>query len=141
VMLVPAAALALAAAGISLVPGLEHAARRQAERFESPTAYAQAVLSRSPPPKERLPRDLRLPVFKTSGLAYGIAAGAGAIVLALAGLWRPRLARALPAAACRAAAVGVGGLRTLHSGVVGDYVTWLVAGTAVLGGLLALTLR
>ena len=61
--------------------------------------------------------------------------------LALAGLWRPRLARSLPASACRAAAAALGGLRALHSGAVGDYVTWLVAGTAILGGLLALTVR
>jgi hypothetical protein len=31
-------------------------------------------------------------------------------------------------------------LRPLHSGYVGDYVTWLVAGAAVLGGVFALTL-
>jgi multicomponent Na+:H+ antiporter subunit D len=141
VMLVPAAVLALAAAGISLVPGLEHAAKGQAERFESRPAYARAVLARAAPVKARLPEDLALPAYTTGGLAYGAAAGAGAVLLALAGLWRPRLARALPAAACRAAAVAVGGLRTLHSGAVGDYVTWLIAGTAVLGGLLALTVR
>jgi multicomponent Na+:H+ antiporter subunit D len=141
VMLVPAAVLALAGAGVSLVPGLEHGAQHQAERFESQTAYARAVLSPTAPPKERLPRDLRLPEYTAAGLAYGAAAGVGAILVALVGLWRPRVARSLPAAACRVAAVAAGGLRSLHSGAVGDYVTWLVAGTAVIGGLLALTVR
>ena len=31
-------------------------------------------------------------------------------------------------------------LRPLHSGYVGDYVTWLVTGAAVLGGVFAVTL-
>jgi hypothetical protein len=32
-------------------------------------------------------------------------------------------------------------LRRLHSGQVGDSITWLVVGTATLGGLLATLLR
>jgi hypothetical protein len=32
-------------------------------------------------------------------------------------------------------------LRGLHSGRIGDYVAWLVAGTAVLGALRAVTLH
>jgi hypothetical protein len=38
------------------------------------------------------------------------------------------------------AGTGLGHLRSLHTGYVGDYVTWLVAGAALLGGLFALTL-
>jgi multicomponent Na+:H+ antiporter subunit D len=140
-MIVPAAALVLAAIGLSLVPGLEDGARRQAERFENRPAYAAHVLSNQPPRVERLPENLALPKYTTSGLAYGAAGGIGAILLALLGLWRPRVARALPAAARRLGATGLDGLRALHSGAAGDYVTWLVVGTATLGGLLALTVR
>ncbi len=44
--------------------------------------------------------------------------------------------------ACRrVAGAGIEALRAVHSGVVGDYVVWLLLGTAVLGGLLALTVR
>ncbi len=32
------------------------------------------------------------------------------------------------------------GLRRLHSGHVGDYVTWLVVGTVVFGGIFAASL-
>jgi hypothetical protein len=32
-------------------------------------------------------------------------------------------------------------LRTLHSGAIGDYVTWLVVGMTVLGGLFAVVVR
>jgi multicomponent Na+:H+ antiporter subunit D len=141
VMLVPAAVLVAASIGISLVPGLEHSAKHQAERFQNRAAYARDVLSPGPPRKEPLPQNLDLPRYTATNVAYGVAGAAGAILLALAGLWRPRLARSVPAAARRAGAAGLDGLRALHSGVVGDYVAWLVFGTAVLGGLLALTVR
>ena len=32
-------------------------------------------------------------------------------------------------------------LRAAHSGIIGDYVTWIVVGTAVVGGIWAVTLR
>jgi hypothetical protein len=33
------------------------------------------------------------------------------------------------------------GLKALHSGIVGDYVMWLTVGTALIGGVWAVTLR
>jgi hypothetical protein len=35
----------------------------------------------------------------------------------------------------------VAGLKALHSGVAGDYVAWLTAGIALLGGLVAVVVR
>jgi hypothetical protein len=35
----------------------------------------------------------------------------------------------------------VAGLKALHSGAIGDYVTWLVVGITVLGGLVAIVVR
>jgi hypothetical protein len=32
-------------------------------------------------------------------------------------------------------------LKTAHSGVIGDYVAWLTVGTALIGGIWAVTLR
>jgi hypothetical protein len=32
-------------------------------------------------------------------------------------------------------------LRELHTGAVGDYVTWIAVGAAVMGGIWTLTLR
>jgi hypothetical protein len=40
----------------------------------------------------------------------------------------------------RPAAAGVDRLTALHSGAIGDYVTWQTVGGAILGGLFALTL-
>jgi hypothetical protein len=63
---------------------------------------------------------------------YAAASVVGALLAAGLGLARDSLRT--PAALHRA----VGALRGLHSGQVGDYVTWLTAGVAALGGLLAL---
>ena len=138
IMLVPAAALVLASLGLSLVPGLEHGLKREAARFEDRPAYAQAALSQStattPSPA------LELPAFGSSAVGYGVASAAGALLLGLVGLYRPRLAHRLPSASLRLAAAAVRPLRAAHSGVVTDYVTWLLVGAAGLGGIFALTL-
>ena len=64
----------------------------------------------------------------------------GAAGLAAFALWRRRLPNALRERAGRALVPPLNGLRTLHSGHVGDYVAWLTFGTAVLGGLFAIGL-
>ncbi len=74
-----------------------------------------------------------------AGLITGLGAAAGAVLLALAGLyWRrlPLLRRGFEP--------GTGLVRPLErfqSGVVNDYVTWIVIGVACLGGALAFSIR
>ena len=74
-------------------------------------------------------------------MLYGVATVLGAFAVAFLGLYRRRL----PELAARAAALVAGPpvrvLKAAHSGVVGEYVTWLTVGAAALGGLFALTLR
>jgi multicomponent Na+:H+ antiporter subunit D len=60
---------------------------------------------------------------------------------ALVGLYRRRLPRVVSLGARRTLAPPVLLLRELHSGVVGDYVTWVAVGTAVVGGAFALLLH
>ncbi len=61
--------------------------------------------------------------------------------LAFLGLYRRRLPRIVSVIARRALAPPVHILRGFHSGVVGDYVTWVAVGTAVVGGAFALLLH
>ena len=77
----------------------------------------------------------------TSSIVYGIGGTLLALATAAFGLWRRRLPEALRAGAARALAPAVGGLRAVHSGVIGDYVMWLTVGTALIGGVWAVTLR
>jgi multicomponent Na+:H+ antiporter subunit D len=136
-MLLPTAALALAGIGISLVPGLEHHAEAAAHRFQDTPAYVQAVLSgkQQAPPVDNFDL-LKLPA---ASVIWGVVSLVGALLLAAAALYRRRftgLVRAL-----RPTQPAFTALKTLHSGAIGDYVTWLVLGITVLGGLFAVVVR
>jgi multicomponent Na+:H+ antiporter subunit D len=89
------------------------------------------------------PQSLPLTIRHTSleSLLYGGAATIFAFGLAGIGLYRRRLPRTVAFAAGRTLAPPIRVLRQLHSGVVGDYVTWVALGTAVTGGIWALLLH
>jgi multicomponent Na+:H+ antiporter subunit D len=130
-----APALALATGGLlaGLVPGLRGSIEGAAERFVNRAAYADTVLRGQAPPE--VTAAVASPAVLDVVLGGITAAGALALAwLALAPA-RPGLHRI-----GLAAGAGLGRLRSLHTGYVGDYVTWLVAGTALLGGLFAVTL-
>jgi multicomponent Na+:H+ antiporter subunit D len=140
--LLVAVALVAVAAGvaISVVPGLGQRATYAADRFRDTSGYAATVLqgkAMAPPPS--LP--VSIEHTSTESFLYGVSATFVAIVLAFAGLYRRRLPRALSVAAGRALGPPVRVLHALHSGVVGDYVTWVAVGTAVTGGVWALLLH
>jgi multicomponent Na+:H+ antiporter subunit D len=117
---------------ISLVPGLGQRAEYGAERFRDRAAYAERVLHGKAMETKRLPYAVQ-PTSDAS-IAYGIGAGILAVLFTMFGLWRSELA-------VRFAGRPLGVLRTVHSGVIGDYVMWITVGTALLGGIWAITLR
>jgi multicomponent Na+:H+ antiporter subunit D len=133
VPLLAGVAAVMLAAGlvISVVPGLGQRAEYGAERFRDRAAYADRVLHGQP--MRQTPR-LPFVVQPTSGASIGYGLGAGALALAVAalGLWRRRVIDTVPRP--------VVALKALHSGVIGDYVMWVVLGTAVIGGVWAVTL-
>ena len=132
-MTVPALALAIGGLGIGLVPGLRAAFEHAGQPFVDRAGYAATVLH------GRVVREDGAAALAPglSDVLWGSLTAAGACALAYLSLApaRPRLHR-LGLATGRA----IAWLRPLHSGYVGDYVTWLVAGAAVLGGVFALTL-
>jgi multicomponent Na+:H+ antiporter subunit D len=138
-MIIPAAVLAVAALVIGLLPGLGRVVQAAAVRFQDQAGYNAAVLAG---------RHIAHPValfpagdagISAASVASGAGSAAGALVLAWLGLyWRrlPLLRRGLEPGA------GLGGpIRAFQSGVITDYVTWIVVGAAGIGGALALTIR
>jgi multicomponent Na+:H+ antiporter subunit D len=139
VMLVPAAALVLAGVGMSLVPGLEHHVEHAAEVFQDRGSYAATVL-RGQSEHESVDA-FGLLSLPAASVAWGVVAFVGSIGLALLALFRERLvSRRTRERTLQLAGGGLGVLRSVHSGVVGDYVAWLTFGVAAIGGLLALVL-
>ena len=140
-LLVAVAAVAVAAGvAVSVVPGLGQRAEYAADRFRDRAGYTARVLRDRPvAPPQSLPVTIRHTTLES--LLYGVGATILAVGLALVGLYRRRLPQIVGAAAERTLAPPFHVLRSLHSGIVGDYVTWVVVGTAFVGGVWAVLLH
>jgi multicomponent Na+:H+ antiporter subunit D len=130
-MVLPPLALLAIGLGLGLIPGLAEHAAAAAAAFSDRTAYAAAVLG---------PRSGPVPAEGTIVVPASAPASAGGVVtdlgqllaaLCVAGIALDGRASRLR----RALAAGTRWLRRLHSGLVGDQVTWLVAGLALLAAL------
>jgi multicomponent Na+:H+ antiporter subunit D len=133
--LMTAVTLALALAGLVVgsLTGLAASAVESAHHFVDRAAYATVVLDhRALPP---VPHETWHTT--SSSVAWAVVTLVGSFAIGALSLYRARFPRALTTAMARALAP----LRAVHSGHVGDYVAWLTFGTAVLGGLFALTIR
>jgi multicomponent Na+:H+ antiporter subunit D len=125
---------------ISVVPGLGQRAEYAADRFRDRGAYAARVLRGHPfPATPSLPVAIRHTSLQS--LLYSGGATILAFGLALLGLYRRRLPRIVSVVGQRTLAPPVHVLRAFHSGVVGDYVTWVAVGTAVVGAAFAVLLH
>ncbi len=119
---------------VSVVPGLAQRVVRGADRFRDRAGYANRVLH-GIPMKESAHLPVVLQPTSTESLIYGSAALVFAVALAAFAVRRPDAART------RVFEPVLWPLRQLQTGVIGDYVMWVVVGTAVLGGVWAITLR
>jgi hypothetical protein len=132
-MTIPALALAAGGLGVAFVPGLRAAFEGAGEPFVDRAAYAATVLHGE---------------VAHAGGGLSLAPGLSEVLVGFAtatcacGLAYLTLAQPKPHLHRVGLATGraIAWLRPLHSGYVGDYVTWLVTGAAVLGGVFAVTL-
>jgi multicomponent Na+:H+ antiporter subunit D len=141
-MLIPLcvlAALGVASGIAAMLLRFASALESAAARFQDQQAYVALVLDGRPtanpvPLYPQVPPDVT-----AASVITALCSVAGALVLALAALyWRrlPVLRRGYePGSGLR------GPIQAFQSGVINDYITWLVAGIAVLGGVLAAIIR
>jgi multicomponent Na+:H+ antiporter subunit D len=130
-MLLPPLALLAIGLWLGLTSGIEEHAAAAAAAFSDRAAYAAAVLGSN---GGSVPAGGRVVVAASpAASAGGVLADLGQVLAALcvAGIALDRRAAGLR----RALATGTGWLRRLHSGLVGDQVTWLAAGLALLAAL------
>jgi multicomponent Na+:H+ antiporter subunit D len=138
-MIIPAAVLVTAAIVIGVLPHLGAAVQAQAVRFQDQGAYNAAVLNGAHVAHPAAVYPQEIAGLSAADLAGGAASAAGAVVLALAALyWRrlPVLRRR-----CEPGQGLAGPIRAFQSGVINDYVTWIVFGVACLGGAMVLAFR
>jgi hypothetical protein len=138
-MIVPPIVLVILALALGLLPRLGAVVQAGAVRLEDQSGYTATVLS-----GVHVSHPVAIHASEPTGVtavdvATGIGSAAGSIVVALFALyWRrlPLLRRGFgPWLSWTQLA------RAFQSGVVGDYVTWLVVGAACLGGALALAIH
>jgi multicomponent Na+:H+ antiporter subunit D len=137
-MIIPPAILVTAAIVIGLIGPLGTVVEAAAVRFQDQSGYIATVLhgahiTHPVAPSAPAPADVTV-----ADVLAGLASVAGALILAGLGLyWRrlPLLRGYRPSASLAATA------RRFQSGVVNDYVTWIVIGLACLGGVFALIIR
>ena len=137
-MIVPPAVLVAAAIGIGLIGRLGPVVQAAAVRFEDQAAYNAAVLTGA-----HITHPVAVYAAEPAGVTLeGLLAGAGSVAGALILAWLALFWRRLPVLhghepSARLATAA----RRFHSGVVNDYVTWIVLGLACLGGIFALIVR
>jgi multicomponent Na+:H+ antiporter subunit D len=137
-MVVPAAVLLVAALALGLAPRVGTATETAAHRFQDTEGYAAAVLDGKP---MALPPQPSGGGWDGRGVLIGVLTAAAAVGVALLGLFRRRLSARVRGPVWVLVRPGIRTLKRAHSGQVGDYVAWIVFGTAVLGGTFAATLR
>ena len=138
-MIVPAALLVAAAIGIVFAPNLGTAVEAGAVRFQDQAAYNATVLSGAHVTHPAGIAPVESTGITVADVTTGAGSTTGALILAFLALyWRrlPVLRRGFEP--------GRGLTRPIarfQSGVVNDYVTWVVIGLACLGGALAFAAR
>ncbi|MGH9106326.1 MAG: complex I subunit 5 family protein [Acidimicrobiales bacterium] len=132
-MAVPIFVLLLGGLAVGSVPGARAAATHAAAFFTEPRGYARAALYGV----RALPSAGRQANWTALGLGFGFLSTVLAVILAVAGLYTRNLLEAAGVLG-RAGAAVLSGLRRLHSGHIGDYVTWLLAGTGAVFIMVAL---
>lgn len=138
-MIVPPAVLVALTVAVGLVPHLGPVVQTGALRLQDQGAYNATVLAGA-----HIAYPSAIMAVEDTGVTLtdvvtGGGTTAGSLVLALLSLYWRRLPLL-----CRGFEPGtglVGPIRRFQSGVVNDYVTWMVIGLACLGGALALAVR
>ncbi|MGI8447882.1 MAG: complex I subunit 5 family protein [Streptosporangiaceae bacterium] len=138
-MIIPPGVLVAAAAVTGLLPRLGSVVEAAAVRFQDQRAYNATVLHGARVAHVTAPYAAEPAGVTVTDLVIGLGTAAGAVFLAFLALyWRrlPLLRRGFEPGTWL-----VRPLQRFQSGVVNDYVTWIVIGVACLGGALAFSIR
>jgi hypothetical protein len=139
-MLVPAALLALAALGVGLIPKLGSAVEAAVVRFQDEPGYNATVLRGLQVTHPVAAAPSAPAVVTLLSVLTGAGSVAASVILALVALYWRRVP-ALRRHGLEPGAGLAGIVRGLQSGIVNDYVTWIVFGLACIGGALVLAIR
>ncbi len=138
-MIVPPAVLVAVAAAIALVPHLGSVIQAAATRFEDQAGYNATVLAGTHIAHPAAIAAAESTAVTLTDVLTGAGSAIGSLVLAFLALyWRrlPLLRRGYEPGTGLTVLI-----QRFQSGVLNDYVTWIVLGLAAIGGALALIIR
>ena len=138
-MIIPPALLVACAAAITLIPQFGEVIQAAAIRFEDQAGYIATVLGGAHVVHPVAPAAAESTGITASDVLTSTGTTIGALILAFLALyWRrlPLLRRGYEPGAGLTAPI-----QRFQSGVINDYVTWMVLGLAVIGGVLAVIIR
>lgn len=135
VMLAPVLLLIVAALVIGIWPDLAQEFEVASAHFQAQRGYQRMVLDVVAPPPATPAEEA---VTTSGGIFAGLLSATGAVGLALLALFRQRLPQ-MPGAELFYRSLAF--VHDLHSGQVGDYVAWLVFGSAIFGAVFTIVLR
>jgi multicomponent Na+:H+ antiporter subunit D len=131
-MFVPTLVLLLMGLAVTFIPGARNETQRAAMRFMDQGAYQQQVLEHAAPLQYQPPAEESL----LPGIIRGVVATFLALLMAGLVLLPHPLRKGIDGFSGGVSFI-LRPIRILHSGHMGDYVAWLTAGVAVIGGLFA----
>jgi multicomponent Na+:H+ antiporter subunit D len=138
-MLAPAAVLVCLAFSLGLLPGLGPIVQHAARQLEDQAGYVAHVLHGAPGPRLAHAPSPGSTGITVLSLASALGTVAGSILLAAVSLYRRRLSAWRFRGEWTTRVVRL--LDGFQSGIVNDYVVWLVVGLAFIGGALALSVH
>jgi multicomponent Na+:H+ antiporter subunit D len=133
-MIIPAGLLAAAAFVAGLLPDLGHAVESAVVRFQDQAGYNLTVLSGA-----RVTHPAAVVPAQAASVTTAVGAIAGSLLLAFLALYWRRVPALRILLRPHDGLVRVS--RGFQSGVINDYVTWIVVGLACVGGALAFAIR
>ena len=138
-MIIPPAVLVAVAAAIALIPRLGSVIQAAATRFEDQAGYNATVLAGAHIAYPSAIAAAESSAITVTDVLTGAGSAIGSLILAFLALyWRrlPLLRRGHEPGTGLTASI-----QRFQSGVLNDYVTWIVLGLAAIGGALALIIR
>jgi multicomponent Na+:H+ antiporter subunit D len=122
---------------LGLIPGAVPGIERFAAQFVEHRAYAAWVLHSVHVPLPVLPPSH----ISADDYVYSGISTVGALSLGALGLFGRSLRRSIPGLIAHPVESAAGLLHQLHSGHIGDYITWWTAGVSLVGGVCLVALR
>jgi multicomponent Na+:H+ antiporter subunit D len=145
-MIGPPALLIALAITVGVAPHLGDLIHRAVTNFQDQPAYAHAVLGRPAPAYPSASGSQHGARITGQDLTDGSITAAAALALALLWLYAQRLPRLWETSAAKIfttskPATALRAVWAVQSGIINDYIAWMVLGLACLGGALALAIR